>query len=485
MTIRVRFAPSPTGYLHVGGLRTALYNYLFARQQGGVFVLRIEDTDRTRYVEGAVENLINSLRWCGIDFDEGPGKEGPYGPYIQSQRLDIYREHVQRLIDAGYAYYAFDTPEELEAMRQEQIAAGIPSTRYDRQRMKNSLSCSTEQIAQWQVEGMPAVIRLKIPEREAFSFADQIRGVIEFSAEHVDDQILMKSDGYPTYHLASVVDDHAMEITHIIRGEEWLSSVPKHLVLYEYFGWQVPAMIHLPLLLNSDRSKLSKRQNDVAVEDYKTQGYQPEALVNFVALLGWSPGDDREIFSFDELINAFSIERINKSGAIFDLDKLKWINRQRIRQMPIETLAAQAQAAIAQAGLSVPSYTYLQTMLELLRERITLVNDVTEAGIYFLRDPETFDEEIMRKRWKPQSSALVQALAECLAKLEVFDASVAENSLKQLAQDQKVKVGILMISTRIAITGSDTGPDLFPIMELLGQQTCIRRLQHAASYQLA
>lgn len=480
MSVRVRFAPSPTGYLHVGGLRTALYNYLFARQQGGVFVLRIEDTDRNRYVEGAVENLIKSLRWCGLDFDEGPGKEGEYGPYIQSERLDMYRKFAQQLLDNGQAYYAFDTPEELEAMREEQRARKVPSVYYDRENMRNSLSQSAEDVATWIAEGAPYVVRLKVPDQEVFVMQDLLRGQVEFRREHVDDQILMKSDGYPTYHLASVVDDHHMNITHIIRGEEWLSSVPKHLVMYNYFGWEVPKMIHLPLLLNKDRSKLSKRQNDVAVEDYRGHGYQPEALNNFVALLGWSPGDDREFFNMEGLLEAFSIERLNKSGAVFEVDKLNWLNKKHIHSMSLETLADQARPLLEEAGHEIPSQEYLLQTLGLLQERLARVQDVVEMGAYFFQDPTEYDAKTVKKRWKEHSPDLARGFADKLEALAPFHAASIEEALQAFATEQESKTGPIIVATRLSVSGVGGGPSLYEMLETLGQEVVVRRLRKAA-----
>lgn len=481
MTVRVRFAPSPTGFLHVGGLRTALYNYLFARKHQGVFILRIEDTDRSRYVEGAVENLIDSLRWCGLDFDEGPGKEGHCGPYVQSERLDIYQRFAQQLLDQGLAYYAFDTADELDVMREAQRIAGVPSVYYDRDQMRNSLRCSPEQVQTWMAEGQPYVIRLKIPDdRDVFVMHDLIRGTIEFQREHVDDLVILKSDGYPTYHLASVIDDHHMKITHIIRGEEWLSSVPKHLVLYEYFGWEVPQMVHLPLLLNQDRSKLSKRQNDVAVEDYKRQGFQPEALVNFVALLGWGPGDNREEFTMDELIEAFSLERINKSGAVFDLDKLNWLNRRQLHTMPIAKLAAQVRPYLEQAGFAIPSEAFLQNMMGLLQERLNAIQDVVELSTYFFKDPQEYDPQTVKKRWKSGSPDIVNMLADHLEQVESFDAASIEKAVEAIAVAKELNSGPVVISTRLAISGLGGGPSLYDMMTILGRETCVRRLRNAA-----
>lgn len=484
MTVRVRFAPSPTGYLHIGGLRTALYNYVLARQTGGVFVLRIEDTDRKRLVEGSVENLIESLRWAGLEFDEGPEKEGDVGPYMQSQRLEMYAKYAQQLLDADQAYYAFDTPEELDQMRKEQQAQKVASVFYDRQKMKNSLSRSAEEVEQWLKDGVPHVIRMKVPDdQHEFIVHDVLRGDVVFKREHVDDQVLIKTDGFPTYHMASVVDDHHMGITHIIRGEEWISSVPKHIVLYNFFGWDIPKMIHLPLILNKDKSKLSKRQNDVAVEDYKEKGYSPEALINYMALLGWSPGDEREMFTMDELIENFSLERLNKSGAVFDVNKLNWFNGQYLRKTDVATLLEQAKPLLENAGIELTSYddAYLTEVVRLLQERMTVITDVVSMGHYFFEDPTSYDEKTCKKRWKDNSSMLVQTYANRLEELDVFDAETAEAALKELAAEKEVKAGALLLPTRLSISGVGGGPSLFDMMVLLGRETCIRRLHKAAS----
>ncbi|MBP9120921.1 MAG: glutamate--tRNA ligase, partial [Ignavibacterium sp.] len=326
-TPRVRFAPSPTGYLHVGGLRTALYNYLFAKRNNGTFVLRIEDTDRNRFVEGAVENLIKALKWAGLDFDEGPETGGDFGPYMQSQRLDIYKKYADELIEKGKAYYCFCTPERLKALKEEQEKQKLPQAKYD----KLCLHLTKKEVENKLASGIPKVVRLNVEENHTIKFDDIIREHVEFESNNVDDQVLIKSDGYPTYHLANVVDDHLMKITHVIRGEEWLSSTPKHVLLYDAFDWERPIFAHLPLLLNPDRSKLSKRQGDVAVEDYRDKGFLKDALVNFVALLGWNAGDDREFYYIDELIKSFSLERVNKAGAVFDLQKLNWLNAEHLR----------------------------------------------------------------------------------------------------------------------------------------------------------
>jgi len=333
-TVRVRFAPSPTGYLHIGGLRTALYNYLFAKKHNGSFILRIEDTDRNRYVEGAVENLINALKWCGINYDEGPEIGGQFGPYLQSQRLEEYKKYAKKLIANGNAYYCFCTPDRLEKLREEQQKLKLPQAKYD----KHCLSLSQKEIDQNLSNNLQHVIRLDVKSNVKINFDDMIREHVEFDGSSVDDQVLIKSDGYPTYHLANVVDDHLMGITHVIRGEEWLSSTPKHVLLYDALNWQRPVFAHLPLLLNPDRSKLSKRQGDVAVEDYKAKGYLKEALINFVALLGWNAGDDKEFYLIDELVENFSLERVNKSGAVFDIEKLNWLNAEHLRMKSNEEL---------------------------------------------------------------------------------------------------------------------------------------------------
>jgi glutamyl-tRNA synthetase len=329
--IRVRFAPSPTGYLHIGGLRTALFNYLFAKHNNGKFILRIEDTDQQRKIEGAVENLIMTLKSVGLNYDEGPEIGGDYGPYFQSQRLDIYKNHIEQLLTQGDAYYSFETSEELDEMRKQQIEQGTNQAMYDR----SARNLSKEEVEEKIKQGIPYVIRLKVPLDSEIKFNDLIRGEVTIDTNLVDDQVLMKSDGYPTYHFANVIDDHLMEISHVIRGEEWLTSVPKHILLYKAFGWEIPKMAHVPLILNPDRSKLSKRQGDVATEDFQRKGYLPEALINFIALLGWNPGEgeNREIFSLDELVKMFTIERIQGSGAVFNIEKLNWMNNQYMQKM--------------------------------------------------------------------------------------------------------------------------------------------------------
>ncbi|MBI1746196.1 MAG: glutamate--tRNA ligase [Acidobacteria bacterium] len=471
--VRVRFAPSPTGYLHVGGLRTALYNCLFARKHHGVFILRIEDTDRTRLVEGAVENLIQSLRWAGLDYDEGPGKDGPYGPYVQSQRLAIYRERADYLLQTDHAYRCFCTSERLEAMRKS-IEKSKQSFKYDR----TCLGLPESEVVKKVQDGVPYTIRMRVPDHTTVAFCDLVRQDVEINTANIDDQILIKSDGYPTYHMANVVDDHLMQISHVIRGEEWLSSTPKHVLLYRYFGWQPPAFAHLPLLLNPDRSKLSKRQGDVAVEDYRAKGYLSEALVNFVALLGWNPGDDREIFDRSGLVQEFSIERVNKAGAIFNLEKLNWLNEQHLRAKPSGELREWLREMLPDSGAAF-SDDYLDHAIRLLRERISFPQDLLRLGSYFFQDPTTYDPEGIRKRWKEDSAAWLATLVSKMETVEAFTSEGLEVIYKEIASSLGVSNSELIHPTRLAISGLAGGPGLFELMEVLGRDTVIRRIRRA------
>jgi glutamyl-tRNA synthetase len=471
---RVRFAPSPTGYLHVGGLRTALYNYLFARKTGGTFILRIEDTDRTRYVEGAVENLIQTLGWSGLDYDEGPSRGGDRGPYIQSERLDIYRRHVEELLGNGHAYHCFCAPERLEEMRKQQEKMRI-APKYDRQ----CLRLPKEEVVRRLAEGAPHVVRMKIPESVTIVIDDIVRGRVEFQSDRVDDQVLMKSDGYPTYHLANVVDDRLMGVTHVIRGEEWLSSTPKHALLYGYFGWEVPKFAHLPLLLNPDRSKLSKRQGDVAVEDYRAAGYLPGALVNFVALLGWNPGDEREIFTLDELVSEFTLDRVGKSGAIFNVDKLKWINQQHLRRLDTSAIVEKVKPVLGKAGLGWRDDAYLSRVIGAMRERLNSFDDFNSFAAYFFADPERYDEAARKKHWSEQTPGQLAALASALEVLPEFTEGPLEESLKGVAAAAEVGPGKIIHATRLALSGIPIGPGLYELMAILGRETVLRRLRKA------
>jgi len=475
-TVRVRFAPSPTGYLHVGGLRTALYNFLFARKNRGVFVLRIEDTDRARYVEGAVENLIQTLHWAGLEYDEGPARGGPAGPYIQSERLALYREHVDTLLKSGKAYHAFDTPEELAEMRKSQENSGVPQKQFRRW-----LSLSPSEVERKLREGAQAVVRMKVPDGETVTLEDVIRGRVEFASDLIDDQVLLKSDGYPTYHLANVVDDHLMGISHVIRGEEWLPSTPKHVLLYRYFGWEVPVFAHLPLLLNPDKSKLSKRQGDVAVEEYRAKGYLPEALVNFVALLGWNPGTEQEIFSLAELVEQFSLERVGKAGAVFNIEKLNSINSIHLRSRTDgETLKlGMVKAALGQKGWSGATDEYLLSVIGLMKERVERVEDFATDAAYFFADPEVYEEQARAKSWKPATAAHLRAVRAKLAGLGSFDHSAVEGAVRKTAEELAIGASHIIHPLRLALTGVSKGPGLFELMAVLGKETTLRRIEKA------
>ena len=474
---RVRFAPSPTGYLHIGGLRTALYNYLFARNTGGKFILRIEDTDRNRYVEGAVENLIKTLDWTGLHYDEGPDKPGEYGPYMQSQRLDIYRRELDKLLPERKAYYCFCTPERLTAVREQQTRAGVSQLKYD----KHCLSITDEEVRKNLAAGLPYVIRMNVPADVTIVIDDIIRGRVEFESSIVDDQILLKSDGYPTYHLANVVDDHLMKITHVIRGEEWLPSTPKHTLLYDFFGWEKPQFAHLPLLLNPDKSKLSKRQGDVAVEDYRAKGYLKEALLNFILLLGWNFGDDKEFYYMDEAIEKFSLERVNKAGAVFNLEKLNWLNAEHLRKKSNEELLPllkQEMAASKYAGTNIPDETLL-LIIEAMRERVAFIKEFIEKCPYFYEAPVTYEEKSVEKNWKPESTAHLKLYIGKILPLGNPAKEDYEAALSRTAEELNIGKGKLIHPLRLAVSGQSTGPGMFDILFILGKDEVIRRINAA------
>lgn len=488
---RVRFAPSPTGFLHIGGLRTALYNYLFARSENkGKFILRIEDTDQSRFVEEAEQDIINSLEWCGLKADEGPHAGGDFGPYRQSERKEIYKAHAEKLIESGNAYYAFDTEEELTEMRERLQKSGNPSPKYDaitRQSMKNSLTLPKDETLERLERGDEYVVRLKVPRRETVRFEDEIRGIVSFETKGLDDQVLLKSDGMPTYHLANVVDDHLMEITHVIRGEEWLSSTPKHILLYKYFEWEPPVMAHLPLIMSPSGGKLSKRNAEeegipVNARDYITQHYEPEALVNFLAYLGWSPGDDSEIHSLNELSRLFTLDRVSKGGAVYNHKKLLWYNEHYMRQKPDHELAKRVREIGLDNGISITSKDkdYLLKVIPLMKERVSKVDEFATIGRFFFEDPREYDEKALKK-WKDDSNGLVRAYRDKIAPLDdaQFKADQLKAALQEVIDEKKVGFGKLMMPLRIAVTGLGFGPDLFPALELLGKQTVLRRIDTA------
>ncbi|MFH1831691.1 MAG: glutamate--tRNA ligase [bacterium] len=477
MEIRTRFAPSPTGYVHVGGLRTALYSYLYAKKHTGSFLLRIEDTDKTREVPGSLENIIKALNWAGITFDEGPGKNEKYGPYIQSERLDLYKKHAEQLVAAGHAYYCFCSSERLATVREQQTAAKMPPA-YD----KHCRHLTPEQVQQKLAENPTHVIRMKIPTEGQVTFTDLIRGPVTFNFKVVDDQVILKSDGFPTYHLAAVIDDHFMKITHVIRGEEWLSSTPKHLLLYKYFGWQAPEFAHLPLLLNPDKSKLSKRQGDVAVEDYRDKGYLKDALVNFVALLGWNPGEGttREIFSLEELIQEFSLEHVGKSGSVFNLEKLNWLNQQYIHYKTTdqELLALLKPLFIEQNWVNFSDNFFLK-VINLIKDRAIILPDFVVHGRVCFECPTEFDAKMREKGWLLETPAIMAELAQKLSQAPVLDLATIEQILRAHAESNQLSLGKLMLPLRLALTGVAQGPSMFHLIEVLDKEETVLRINNA------
>ena len=475
--IRVRFAPSPTGYLHVGGLRTALYNFLFAKKNNGKFILRIEDTDRNRYVEGAVENLISALKWCNLQFDEGPDIGGKFGPYLQSQRLEIYKQYIQMLITEGKAYYCFCTQERLEALREEQLKQKLPQAKYD----KHCLGLNKDDITKKLNEKIPYVIRLNVEPNNKITFEDIVRGRVEFESNNIDDQVLIKSDGYPTYHLANVVDDHLMEISHVIRGEEWLSSTPKHVLLYDSFKWQRPIFAHLPLLLNPDRSKLSKRQGDVAVEDYRSKDFLNDALVNFVALLGWNAGDDKEFYYLNELIEKFSLERVNKAGAVFDLDKLNWLNAEHLRKKTDDEILLMLKESILNSQFSTFNYKdfYLLQIISAMKERVSFVNEYLLKSPYFFEAPKEYEEASVLKNWNQDTPQQLEKLKLEFSLLENPSKEDYEHALARVSEKLNIGKGKLIHPLRLALSGISTGPGIFDIAFIIGKDEVLKRIDTA------
>ena len=490
--IRDRFAPSPTGNVHVGSLRTALYNYLFAKKNNGQFLLRLEDTDRTRYEEGAVENLLGALMVTGVVPDEGLFEEdgkivqkGDYGPYIQSERLEIYKKYIDQLLENGQAYYCFCTKERLDEVREKQKRAA-ETPRYD----GHCRNLPREEVEARVAAGEPYVIRLKLPEDHVVTFDDAVRGRIEINTNDLDDQVLIKTDGFPTYHFAVVIDDHLMGITHVIRGEEWLPSTPKHVYLYECFGWEQPQYVHLSNILNDDHKKLSKRQGDVSVGDFLKKGYLPEALINFLALLGWSPEDEQEIFSMDELVEAFDLSRINKSGAVFDRAKLDWMNAHYIKELPIEELTARMIPYLVDAGYITEAdiekrMPWLEKVGELMRERLNYFAQVPEeTKVLFDRNFEITDQESLDLLKEETVPVLFNALVEKITESDVVDTERAKAILKEIQKEhkaEKIKGKMLYMPTRIMLTGEMHGPDLTLIMDVLGKEELLLRLDRMRS----
>ena len=502
--VRVRFAPSPTGALHIGGVRTALYNYLFARQHGGKMLLRIEDTDQKRFVPGAEDYILQSLKWAGIEIDEGQGVGGPYAPYRQSERTDIYQQYALELISKGLAYYAFDTDEELDAMRKRLEAAKVVSPQYNsitRMQMRNSLTLPDDEVKELLAKKTPYTVRIKIPRKEEIRFHDIIRGWMVVHSSTIDDKVLIKSNGIPTYHMANVVDDHLMNISHVIRGEEWLPSAPLHILLYKYFGWEdsMPQFAHLPLLLKPDgNGKLSKRDADamgfpifplewngtnadgeqIVSIGYKEAGFLPEALINFLAFLGWNPGNNQEIFSMEELIQSFSLERVGKAGVKFDINKAKWYNQQYLRMTSDEHWAKFLTAELKNKGIDCDE-TKAAKIIHLLKERAIFPQDFVTGSDMFFITPDEYDESVINQKWTAEAEKMISLYLEEIKKTDTFDHEVAKQLIHDVLEKNGVKMGKVMQALRVVLTGVGTGPDLMLTMEILGKEETIHRIEKA------
>lgn len=499
--VRVRFAPSPTGALHIGGVRTALYNFLLARKHGGTMILRIEDTDQTRYFPGAEEYILESLQWAGIEIDEGVGKGGPHAPYRQSERKPIYKKYAQQLIDEGKAYYAFDTEQELDEMRERLKKEDAINQQYGigtRMQMKNSLTLGANEVKQKLDAGEPYVIRLKVPANQSVELVDLVRGHVVVNSSQIDDKVLMKSDGMPTYHLANVVDDYLMQISHVIRGEEWLPSAPLHVLLYQSLGWQnaMPQFAHLPLLLKPDgNGKLSKRDADQMgfpifpinwtdpktnelAKGFRESGYLPEALLNFLAFLGWNPGTEQEIFSVSQLIDAFTIERIGKAGAKFDIHKAQWFNQQYLRAKSNAELASFLMDSLKRENIHC-TQEKAEKICAAMRERITYPQDIFESGKFFFIAPTAFDEQVISKKWNNDAVNVLAAYRDELKKVSGVSSETAKTTLDSVAAGLGISTGKILQVLRMVITGQGSGPDLMATIEIIGANETVNRLTYA------
>jgi glutamyl-tRNA synthetase len=490
--VRVRFAPSPTGPLHIGGVRTALYNYLFAKKNGGTFILRIEDTDQARFVEGAEEYIMESLEWSGIKVDEGISEGGNYGPYRQSDKKEIFRQYADILIEKGDAYYAFDTSEMLETMRKDSEKAGETFI-YNaeiREKLVNSVSLKENEWREKLAKGDPYVIRYRMPSDEEIEFDDLIRGHMVVNTGTLDDKVLFKSDGMPTYHLAHIVDDHLMKISHVIRGEEWLPSLPLHVMIYKSFGWKPPLFAHLPLILKPDgKGKLSKRDGDKmgfpvyplfwpygdAAKGFKSEGYYPEAFVNMLALLGWNPGTEQEIFSMEELIETFSLDRVGKSGSRFDPEKAKWFNHQYLQKKSNFQLAIEFREFLGTHGYD-EDLTRLEALVGLVKERVSFVKDIWEQTDFFFKAPDAYDQEAVKKRWKEDSPMLMKALKSQLEMISDFSSSSIEHVIKEWIEKNCYNTGTVMNAFRLIIVGALRGPHMFDIIGWIGKDETLKRI---------
>lgn len=496
----MRFAPSPTGGLHLGGVRTVLYNYLFAKSHGGDFVVRIEDTDQSRYVPGAEEYIFETLKWCGLEPDESTQHGGPFGPYRQSERKDRYRKYAEDLVQKSHAYYAFDTAEELDQMRARLRTAENPSPQYDRtvrSEMRNSLTLSKEEVDALLQQGTPHVIRIRLPEAETVSFIDMIRGEVSFDTSNVDDKVLLKADGMPTYHLAVVVDDYEMQITHAFRGEEWLPSAPVHVLLWRYlFGEdKMPQWAHLPLILGPN-GKLSKRDSakygfpvfaanwkdpktGELTEGFRERGFLPEAFINMLAMLGWNDGTDQELFSLDDLVQKFSIEKVHKGGAKFDYEKAKWFNHEWIKKLPATNYKQQVKAIFEENGLSIQDDSYLEKIMELVKDRCTLLPDFWEHSSFFFRAPKKIDFTPIMAKWNPAKKDFFDSLTRPLRSVSEWKAASLEAVFKSLAEAANIKPGDLQLPLRLMLVGGKFGPPVFDIAETLGKEETIARIENA------
>lgn len=474
-TVRTRFAPSPTGFLHIGGLRTALYNYLFAKKNQGQFILRIEDTDRDRYLPEAALIITNTLKKFGITYDEGPDVPGSYGPYVQSERINIYQEKIQKLIKNNQAYFCFCDTKRLDMIRETQIKNSQP-TKYDgacRQLTKETINYNLK-------NNIPHVVRLKIEPGET-TFTDLIRGKITVNNETIDDQILLKSDGYPTYHLANVIDDYLMNITHVIRGEEWVPSTPKHILLYQAFNWPKPIFAHLPLLLNKDKSKLSKRQGDVAADDYLNKGYLPEAILNFIALLGWNPGDNKEFFTLAELIQYFNLEKVQKSGAIFNLDKLNWFNSHYIANKSSQELIKVFENFVKIKDFYQPNLFSLEKVIDLFKSRVNNLEELSNNCSFLYQLPDYQTSLLIPKKSEPNKILSILKFLKTL--LNKYPNQWTSDNLKTYLDENRELQGFTRAESfwplRVALTGQEFSPDVFAIMELFGEKESLKRLDIA------
>jgi len=495
---RLRFAPSPTGALHIGGIRTALYNFLLSKKSKGTFILRIEDTDQVRFMEGAEDYIIRSLNWLGLTPDEGPVQGGPFASYRQSDRTVLYQNHAMQLVKEGKAYFAFDTLEDLEAMRQRMTEKGIPTPKYDasvRGEMINSLTLSPEEVQNKIHANIPYTVRLHVEPGQQIAIQDRIRGEVIFDSTELDDKVLLKADGYPTYHLANVVDDHLMQITDVIRGEEWLPSTAHHVLLYRAFGWEntMPAFAHLPLILKPNgHGKLSKRDGqkfgfpvfpigwpsantEESIDGFDTYGFEPEAVINFLAMLGWNPGTEQEIFSIEELIDAFDVERIHKSGARFDYDKALWFNQQYLQRLNYANAKFRLEAEVQKSGYTLHGMD-LQAIFNLLKPRVHRLNEIISQGYYFFTDHLHYDTAEVTKKWLPEAGPVLEKIASAFSEMLSFNEVESSNTAKEIIQSFGIKMGNIMPVLRASLIGSTQGPDVFAIAAILGKEESVKRI---------